>query len=180
MSSAQTGLSVSDPQAYRERLFTLIAGRDPLEVMGETAAKLAEIVASHSLPVLRSRPFPGKWTPNEIIGHLADTEWVYGYRQRMILSEENPPISGTKQDLWVSALHYNQCEPTQLVKEFRTLREFNLALWRRSSPEELKRVGQHNERGTESLAVIVRMIAGHDLSHLQQIRRYIEAVQQSA
>jgi len=42
------------------------------------------------------------------------------------------------------------------------------------SPEDLQRSGQHNERGAESLAVMVRLLAGHDLSHLNQISRYIQ------
>jgi hypothetical protein len=44
------------------------------------------------------------------------------------------------------------------------------------SPADLQRTGQHNERGPESLAVMLRMLAGHDLSHLDQIARYIRAV----
>jgi hypothetical protein len=51
-------------------------------------------------------------------------------------------------------------------------------VWRRTSPEDLKRTGQHNERGPESLGVMLRLLAGHDLSHLDQITRYVQAVQQ--
>ena len=178
MTSAHSGLSLSAPEAYRDKLFNLLAGRDPIEVMGQTASTLADIVARHPAAVLRARPFEGKWTPNEIIGHLTDSEWVYGYRLRLILSEDDPAILGTKQDSWVSSLQHNEREPSELVEMFRTLRVFNLAVWRRSSPEDLKRSGRHNERGPESLGVMLRMLAGHDLSHLDQIRRYIQAVEQ--
>jgi hypothetical protein len=58
------------------------------------------------------------------------------------------------------------------------LRQLNLAEWRRTSLEHLKRTGQHNERGPESLDVMLRLLAGHDLSHLDQIARYIQAVEQ--
>jgi hypothetical protein len=43
--------------------------------------------------------------------------------------------------------------------------------------EDLQRSGQHNERGVESLAVILQLLAGHDLSHLHQISRYIQALE---
>jgi hypothetical protein len=33
----------------------------------------------------------------------------------------------------------------------------------------------HSERGQESLEQIVRMIAGHDLNHLQQIERIVKS-----
>ena len=175
--TAQSQPSRSAAEAYRGRLFNLLAGRDPMEMLGRTASDLADIVARYPAAVLRTRPFEGKWTPNEIIGHLSDSEWVYGYRLRLILCEEDPAIWGTKQDSWVASLRYNEREPSELLEIFRTLRMLNLAQWRRMSPEDLKRSGQHNERGPESLSVILRMMAGHDLSHLDQIRRYIQAVE---
>jgi hypothetical protein len=173
MSTAQTGLWVSAPQAYREKIFKVLGERDPLEVMAQTASRLAEIVGENSPAVLRERPFAGKWTANEVIGHLVDSEWVYGYRLRLILSEENPTILGTTQDSWVVRQRHNEREPLELAETFRTLRELNLAIWRRTSTADLERTGQHNERGPESLAVMLRLLAGHDLSHLEQIGRYV-------
>jgi DinB family protein len=178
MTTAQTGLSVSDPQAYRDHLFASLGDRDPLEVLGQTASALADIVRTHSADVLRARPFEGKWTPNELIGHLADGEWVGGYRLRLILCEESPTILGMNQDSWVVGQRHNEREPSELVDMFRTLRQFNLAVWRRLSPADLRRTGRHNERGPESLAVMLRMLAGHDLAHLEQLGRYLHAVRQ--
>ena len=179
MTTAQAGL-VSDAQAYREKMFKLLGDRNPLEVLAQTASTLVDIVRTHSATVLRTRPFEGKWTPNEVIGHLVDSEWVYGYRLRLILCEDNPTILGMNQDLWVAGQQHNEREPSELVEMFRTMRQFNLALWKRMSPADLKRTGQHNERGPESLGVMLRMLAGHDLSHLDQITRYIQAVRQHA
>jgi DinB superfamily len=71
---------------------------DPIEVLGLTASTLADIVARHPAEVLRRRAIQGKWTPNEIIGHLTDIEWVYGYRLRLILCEDEPAILGFRQD----------------------------------------------------------------------------------
>jgi hypothetical protein len=178
MTTAQTEPLVSAPPAYREKMFNLLGERNPLEVLAQTASTLADIVGKHSTAVLRTRPFEGKWTPNEVIGHLTDSEWVYGYRLRLISCEDSPTILGTNQDLWVAALRHNEREPSELVEIFRTLRQFNLAVWRRTSPAGLERTGQHNERGPESLGVMLRLLAGHDLSHLDQITRYIQAVRQ--
>ena len=177
MTSPQPGLEVSAPQNYREKLSNLAAGRDPIEVLGQTASALADVVARHPAEVLRGRAIPGKWTANEIIGHLADSEWVYGYRMRLILCEDEPAIVGTRQDAWVAALRHNEREPSELVEIFRTLRGLNLAVWKQISPEELQRSGQHSERGAESLGQVLQLLAGHDLSHLQQIGRCIQALE---
>ena len=176
----QPGQEVSAPATYREKLSSLLAGRDPIEVLGQTASTLAGIVAGHPPAVLRARAIPGKWTPHEVIGHLADSEWVYGYRLRLILCEDEPPILGYRQDAWVATQQHNEREPSELVEIFRTLRGLNLSVWRRMSPADLQRSGQHNERGPESLAVMLQLLAGHDLSHLDQIGRYIRAIESRA
>ncbi|HLH00174.1 MAG TPA: DinB family protein [Bryobacteraceae bacterium] len=175
----QPGLEVSAPCTYRENLFNLLAGRDPIEVLGQTPSILADVVARHPAEILRGRATPGQWTPNEIIGHLTDIEWVYGYRFRLILCEHQPAILGFRQDAWVASLRHNKGDPSELVETFRTLRVLNLSLWRRMSPEDSQRTGQHNERGAESLTVMLQLLAGHDVSHLHQISRYIQALEAS-
>src|SRR5499427_5830898 len=176
MTNEQTELLASG-QVYRDKMFKLLGDRSPLEVLAQTATTLADIVGRHPTPLLRARPFEKSWTPNEIIGHLTDSEWVYGYRLRLILCEDEPAILGIRQDAWVTSQHHDEREPSELVEIFRTLRVLNLSVWRRLSPEDLQRSGQHNERGTESLAVMLPLLAGHDLSHLHQISRYIQELE---
>ena len=176
MAETKPGLWVTDPEAYRKKMDDLLGERDPLEVIAETADVLARIVSQHSAEQMQSRPFPGKWTPNEVLGHLTDTEWVYGYRIRQIYCEEQPQILGMDHERWVSGQNHNARDPQELVELFRNLRQANLVLWKRMKPADLERAGQHNERGPESLGTMLRMLAGHDLSHIDQITRYLEAM----
>ena len=78
MKSVPRDLYSSDPDACLAKIIVLVGERDRLDVLSETADALAEIVGSHSVEQMRTRPFEGEWTPNEIIGHLSDTEWVFG------------------------------------------------------------------------------------------------------
>lgn len=177
MTELQSGPLAPARPSYGEMMSNLLGERNPFEVLGQTASTLSDIVGKHPAAVLRTRAFEGKWTPNEIIGHLTDSEWVYGYRLRLILSEDSPTILGTQQDRWVAGLRHNEREPSESVEIFRTLRQLNLAVWKRTSPADLERAGQHNERGPEPLGVMLRLLAGHDLSHMDQIQRYIQAIQ---
>ena len=161
---------------YRKRLWDYLGSQEPLEVLGRTADVLAGIVRTNDRKRLQVRPIEGKWTPCEVIGHLCDCEWVYGYRARLILCEEHPAIQGMDQDLWVAGQHYNEREPIELAEEFRYLRKHNLRLWQSLSPQELARTGQHSERGLESLDLLRTLLAGHDLLHLDQLKRLLMAI----
>lgn len=173
------GIEKGDTAAYQNKLMGLLGSREPIEVLSKTADVLRTIVDKHSPEVMRTRPYPGKWTPNEIIGHLSDSEWVYGFRIRLILCEDKPVILGMDQDLWVSGQRHNEREPKDLLTMFRSLRAANIEIWKRMTPSDLKRFGRHNERGEESLGLMLKMNAGHDLSHIDQITRYLQAIHEA-
>jgi hypothetical protein len=86
-----------DPESYRGNLLNLLGNQNPLDALSKTADLLSGIIREHPASVLRARPLAGKWTPNEIIGHLVDGEWVYGYRLRLIVCEDCPTVLGTQQ-----------------------------------------------------------------------------------
>lgn len=178
MKKTGTPIWITDPKAYREKMGNLLGDADPIEVIAKTPDTVARTVSEHTPQQMRSRPFDGKWTPNEIVGHLVDAEWVFGFRMRFILSEDQPTILGMDQELWVSSQQHNEQEPAKLVESFHAMRRINLLLWKRMTPADLKRTGQHSERGPESLGVMLGMVAGHDLSHIDQIKRYLEAASQ--
>ena len=169
-------IELNDPEAYRRKLKGLLGDRKPLEVLAQTADTLALLVKQRPATTMRRRPFEGKWTPNEILGHLVDTELVYGYRLRAILCDDRPTIIGMDQEKWVAIQRHNDREPAELLDAFRFLRKLNLGIWQQLSSDQLKRFGLHNERGEESLGLMLEMEAGHDLSHIDQIRRYLEAL----
>jgi hypothetical protein len=168
--------NLSSAEAYRARMFERLGDRDPLQVLAETHGSLARIIQANPVEAMRIRPAPGKWSANEVIGHLLDSEWTYGFRIRLILCEDRPTILGMDQELWVSGQHHNDREPGELVEAFAALRSLTLNVWRGLGPADLERVGMHNERGPESLGLMRRLIAGHDLAHLDQIARSLNAV----
>lgn len=174
MNTAQS-VELGNTASYQTKLMNLLGNRDPVETLSATPDHIDRFVREHDAAVMRSRPFSGKWTPIEIIGHLVDAEVIYLHRVRQIFCEDKPVIGSIDQDLWVSRQRHNERAPTQLAAEFRALRSMSLHLWGLMKPEDFQRVGRHSERGEESLGVMVRMHAGHDLSHIDQLTRYLAA-----
>jgi hypothetical protein len=101
---------------------------------------------------------------------------VSGYRLRVIVCQDEPEILGMNHDLWVSGQRHNEGESMELVEVFRRLREPNVALWKRVEPAQLQPSGLHKERGREMLNKYLIGQAGHDLSHVDHMRRYLATV----
>jgi hypothetical protein len=161
-------------QEYRKRIMNNVHdGQDPVKLQAAAAKKLERLVKSASPAKLRKRPAPEKWSVAEIAAHLADVEIVVGYRMRMILGAPGAPIQAFNQDDWVTSGHYEKRDTRKSIEQFRAVREANLALLKSLTPEQWKHHGMHAERGEESVELIVRMIAGHDLNHIQQIERIL-------
>jgi len=158
-------------QHYTKRILSHIDGKDPLKVQKSTAKKLDKLTRRLSKKEIRRRPAPGKWSIAEILAHLADAEVVGSWRIRQILGADGTPIQAYDQNVWAETFRYEDRDPRESLRLFRVLRENNLLLLK-SVPRKLwENHGMHAERGKETIAQIVRMFAGHDLNHLQQIEK---------
>jgi DinB superfamily len=163
------------PQQYIQRILGHAGDHEPLKVQATTAKKIKSLIQGHSAASLRKRPAPDKWSVAEIVTHLVDTDIVGGFRMRFILGTPGTPIQAFDQDVWAVAGHYAARDAHQSLHYFESLRQANLAMLRTLTPEQWKHYGMHSERGQETIEHIVRMFAGHDLNHLQQIQAIVVA-----
>ena len=154
---------------YIARMKSYLGGRDPVKMMAGHPARLERAVRGLSKAQLLRRPKPGKWSIQEIVAHLADTELVYGWRLRMILAQPGLPIQPTDQDLWAQRLGYQRQPTAKLLEQLRMLRESNLWLLKSVPRSWWGRYGVHLQRGRESVTRTLEMWAGHDVNHMNQI-----------
>jgi uncharacterized damage-inducible protein DinB len=162
------------PQQYTHRILGYAQDKDALRVQRSTAAKLSALVKGLDKRRLLKRPAPGKWSVVEILAHLADTEMVMGWRIRSILGDSGTPVQAYDQDVWATTFNYRRRNPKVSLETFRVLRESNLALLK-SVPKSLwGNYGMHQERGKETIAHLVRLVAGHDLNHLGQVESIVK------
>lgn len=165
---------VETAQQYTQRIVSNVEGQNPLKVQAATNKTLVRLSKGLSPAKLRKRPAPDRWSIAEIIAHLADVEIVIGWRMRSILGDPGTAVQAYDQNAWVVSGHYEKRDPRKAIELHRVLREANLALLKSLAPGQWKQYGQHAERGQESIEHIVRMVAGHDLNHIQQIERIVK------
>jgi hypothetical protein len=161
---------------YGAAVLALVGDRNPIDVLRDTPGAAARAMATLTPQQIKTPETPGKWSVAMVLRHLADTDVVWGWRMRLILAQDRPVITGFDQDLWAERLDYANADPSESLETFAVLRRDNLRLIERATPEDLLRVGVHAERGEESAGYLVRLYAGHDLMHLNQINRIQKAV----
>jgi DinB family protein len=169
---------VAEARAYQASLLAALGDDDPAEAQASTPAAIRTLLAEAGDDV-RTPPEPGEWSVLECLAHLTDGELVVSTRYRWILAEDEPPIVGYDQALWVANLRHAEDDPDALLAVFEALRRSNLALWARFGATHAHRIGLHSERGPESYDLTFRLGAGHDRIHLAQARRALEAVRVS-
>ena len=174
--SNPAGAAASAASSYVHALLDLLARRDPIEVLGELLPWLAERIRGLDDSTLRRPEAAGKWSVIEVIQHLADSDLVFSFRLKMILTEDSPPLQGYDQDRWAGELGYRDAPLDVALDQLRGLRNANLHVLGRLSPSQLERVGLHSERGPESAGFLLQLMGAHDLVHRRQIDRILSAV----
>jgi DinB superfamily len=168
--------SAQEAGVYTAAVLDLLGDADPMEVLRFTPSRLREAIAGLTREQLVAPEAPGKWSIRHALQHLSDSEMVWAFRLRMILAHDRPRLTGYDQDLWSEKLHYDVADPIQAIDDFGVVRRANLRLLAHATPQDLERVSVHSERGEESVARLIRLYAGHDLLHLNQIARIRGAV----
>ena len=144
-----------------------LGSRDPLKVVATTARHLEQLSVALGPARVEESPAPGKWSPLEILCHLADCEIVFAFRIRQALAEEHHVIQPFDQDLF--ARNYSGYDAQAAMMTFSCVRQWNLMLLRSVTPQTMAKQLHHPERGAMTFRELMETIAGHDLNHLAQL-----------
>jgi DinB superfamily len=121
-------------------------------------------------PEAFSKRETGVWSPRQILIHMVDTEYAYGFRYRYIMAEKEPVVTPYDQNDWSNTFDYGDLDATQLIRAFTPIRRVNLELLQNVDPKLFDKQARHPEYGTITVGMMIPHIAAHDLKHLQQIR----------
>lgn len=160
---------------YVSKNLAALGERDALTVLRQTPETLRELFGQVDM---RRGCELTHWTAQEIYCHLADLEVGYGFRLRQAIAGADQ-AQAFDHDRWgIRYRRYDSFSPKLALESFCALRLWNLALLETLEPADWLKVAYHPQRGPETLAFIVQMLAGHDLRHLREleyIAAYMEA-----
>jgi hypothetical protein len=158
-------------EQYKERILGYVnPAEEPLEILKSNIGRIESALSGISPERLQEKK-DEKWSAAEILAHLAEGEIVFGYRIRIVLSSNGIPIQAYDQNIFMQNAKYLVTRPEMALTLLRNLRRTNVELLKSLTSEQWDNYGIHSERGKESIRDIVRLYAGHDLNHLQQLER---------
>jgi hypothetical protein len=112
---------------------------------------------------------PGKWTLREVVGHLGDTERIYGFRLLTFARGDSAVLSHSDQDLYVREAAFDRHPLGVWLEQFLLVRRSHLALLQHLPPGAWARTG--TVAGfTVSVRAMAYLMVGHERHHLRIIQ----------
>jgi hypothetical protein len=110
-----------------------------------------------------------EWTVQEVLGHIMDTERIFGYRALRIARNDMTELPGFEQNDYVPYSGANARTLEDIFAEYNALRAATLTLFSSFDDAAWERAGR-----ASSYPLTVRaaayIIAGHELYHLQSMK----------
>ena len=155
--------------AYYEKYISRVADGNIVTVLGQQIDNSVTLLNGLSDAQAGFRYAPEKWSVKEVVGHLIDSERVFGYRAMRFARNDQTPLSGFEQNDYVEAAAFDDQSLSDLASEFEHVRRANLHMLRGLNGEAWDRRGEANGNGV-SVRALAYIIAGHELHHMDIIR----------
>jgi len=151
------------PEHYNpamQRYVSLIQEVDILDVLESQLRRWLPALAA--LPPDRAgfRYAAGKWTIREVVGHVTDTERVFGYRALALARGETASLPPFDENVYAAAAGHDRCPFPELIDELSALRRSHVHLFRHLDDASWDRVGTAGGFATTPRAMSYVM-AGH-------------------
>lgn len=117
----------------------------------------------------------GRFSPKEVVAHLADWEPIF--LSRMQAARTNPGTTVEVFDEGERAVtqRYSETNLEEQLRAFRSARDRTVAWLKSLSDESWQNAIEHPERGRMTIEDIANMLVGHDMYHVEQLAATLEA-----
>jgi uncharacterized damage-inducible protein DinB len=129
-------------------------------------AELIASVAGMTPAQLVARPIASKWSTQEVVSHLADTEIYYTDRIERTIALERPLLIGVDERPYPARLNYQAFDLAEQLGLFAALRRHAARILRMQAPEAWQRSAIHSETGLVTLRQLVIQAVRHVSHHL--------------
>ena len=125
-------------------------------------------------PECLDRPLdPERFTPREVVAHLADWEPIMRERVRLAVTTPGVVIPAYDEGQMAIDHAYAATDPVEQAELFARERQLTIEYLRTLAAEDWPLQVQHPERGPQSAEDLANALLGHDLYHVEQLSAYL-------
>jgi DinB superfamily len=147
-----------------------VAGEDAIEILEAQARETLALLTGVDERIASTFTYaPGKWTMNQVVGHLSDDERIFAYRALCVARNDPAPLPGFDEKAYVRFAGFEERPWKELLAEFRTVRDATISMCEGLAPEAWLRRGIVNGYAA-SVRGLMFHVAGHELHHLRILR----------
>lgn len=132
---------------------------------------LTEAVAGLTDAQLRRPAAPGKWSPLEVVAHIADAEILYADRLIRVLGMDQPALPSMDPDAVQSRLPGNDRDLAEELALIAAIRRRMVRILRGCSAEDFQRIGIHSEAGPLTAETLLQRVVRHLPHHAGIVRQ---------
>jgi hypothetical protein len=110
---------------YAKAYVESVEGSDPVEILTNNTKDYLALLSRLNGTY---RYAPGKWTVNEVVGHVTDTERIFAYRLLCVARGDQTPFPPFEQDDYIASSGFNDRTLASLVAEFEAVRHSSILL----------------------------------------------------
>ena len=115
----------------------------------------------------------GKWSLKQLLGHMVDSERIFGYRALAISRGEMQSLPGFDENEYMDQAGYENQSLSAVLSQYKTARAATIALVQSFTQTQGNAIGSANGHKISARA-LSWMIAGHEKHHLGIIQaRYL-------
>ena len=112
---------------------------------------------------------PGRFTPREVVAHLADWEPVMLARMKQCLESPGSTIVARDEEQMALDNGYSDWNPIEALETFKAARAQSIQWLKSLSQEQFALTGVHSERGVWTIYDQANLLVGHDVYHIDQL-----------
>ena len=140
---------------------------------------LRSSVAGMSPEQVRARPIAGRWSTQEVVSHLADTEIYFTDRIIRTIALDHPLLMGVDEVPYIQKLGYQDLDLAEELDLYTSLRRHALRLLKRQPDTIWQRTAVHTGNGLMTLRQIVLQAIRHTKHHIPFIAQKRAALAKS-
>jgi uncharacterized damage-inducible protein DinB len=171
--ASETKPAKSEFLPYYERYIALVPDGDVISTLASQLTETQSLLRVLPASVATYRYAPDKWSVNEVVGHMIDSERIFTGRALRFARNDATPIPGFEQDDYVRNATFDAYPLSELAAEMETVRQSTILFFRHLNEEAWTRRGLANNAEV-SVRALAYIIAGHELHHREILRtRYL-------